>query len=82
MQTILLDGSRYSSAREVHAALRDMLRLPSWYGMNADALNDCFSERADPVSLWIASYGGGETEKTIRLISRVIADLGGSVREI
>ena len=82
MQFVLLDGSRYSSSREVHAALRDMLGLPSWYGMNADALNDCLSGRTEPVSLWIASYGTEETERTIRLISRVISDNGGSVREL
>ena len=41
MQTIMIDGSRYDSPRELHLALKQMLSLPSYYGMNADALNDC-----------------------------------------
>ncbi len=82
MHTVLLDGSRYTSAREVHQALQRMLNLPSWYGMNADALNDCLSERAEPVSLWIASWGSGEAEHALRLIGRVVTDNGGSVREV
>lgn len=82
MQILFLDGSLYPSPRELHNALRGMLSLPSWYGGNADALNDCLSERSEPVSLWIASYGNNETEQALRLISRVIADNGGTVREI
>ena len=82
MHTILLDPARYASSADLHAALKGMLSLPSWYGGNADALNDCLSERSEPVSLWIASYGNNETEQALRLISRVIADNGGTVREI
>ena len=61
---------------------RRYLLRRAWYGGNADALNDCLSERSEPVSLWIASYGNNETEQALRLISRVIADNGGTVREI
>ena len=32
MQTILIDGSRYSSPREMHLALKRMLSLPDYYG--------------------------------------------------
>ena len=39
MQTIMLDGSLYPTARDLHLALKQMLSLPDYYGMNADALN-------------------------------------------
>ena len=81
MQTICLFGSDYRNAGEIHSALKRMLDLPEYYGMNADALNDCLSERNEPVTLWIGDFGEGETEKALRLISRVIADNGGTVKE-
>ena len=59
MKTIMLDGSLYRDAKELHLALKRMLSLPDWYGMNADALNDCLSERAGTVNLWIADPGSG-----------------------
>lgn len=55
MQTLYLDPSRYPTPRALHAALKAMLSLPDWYGMNADALHDCLSERREPVNLWLAS---------------------------
>ncbi len=82
MQTILVDGSRYASSGELHSALRAMLRLPDYYGMNADALYDCLSERQEPVHLWVASRGTGEVETAVRRICHVIEDLGGDVREL
>ncbi len=82
MQTILLDGSRYSSSREIHAAVRDMLKLPSWYGMNADALNDCLSEMRESISLWVVPSENEELNRTLQLISQVVEDNGGSVREL
>ncbi len=82
MQTILIDGNRYPDAASVHAALKQMLHLPDYYGMNADALNDCLSSMPEPVHLWIASYGRGETERAVRLAARVFADNGGTVREL
>jgi len=82
METIYLDASRYDSPRAVHAALKSMLSLPDYYGMNADALNDCLSERREPVRLWIASRGEGEVARTVDLICRVVEDNGGSVKEL
>lgn len=82
MQTILLDGSRYTSPREIHTALRNMLQLPSWYGMNADALNDCLSELRETVSLWVVPSENEELNHTLQLISQVVEDNGGSVREL
>ena len=82
MQTICLDASRYATSRDLHAALKDMLSLPEYYGMNADALNDCLSERREPVSLWLLSPGEGDVARSVKTISQVIADNGGEVKEI
>ena len=82
MRTVLLDGSRYSCPEEVYAALAAMLSLPSYFGMNADALNDCLGEFPVPVSLWIASYGQDEVSRCVHLVAEVFADNGGTVTEI
>ena len=82
MKTVMLDGSLYASPEEVYDALAAMLSLPSWFGRNADALNDCLGEFPVPVSLWIASYGEKEVASCIRLIAEVFADNGGTVKEI
>lgn len=82
MQTIMIDGSRYSNARELHLALKRMLSLPEWYGMNADALNDCLSERLSPVNLWILDPGTGEVAAALSVIRMVVMDNGGTVKEL
>ena len=81
-QTIFLDASRYSDARSLHAALKAMLHLPDYYGMNADALNDCLSERAEPIRLWIASPGENEVAGALETICAVVTDNGGIVKEL
>ena len=82
MQTIYLDASSYSTPRDLHAALKSMLSLPDYYGMNADALNDCLSERREPVCLWIASSGSGEVARSLAAVRSVVEDLDGTVKEI
>lgn len=82
MQTIMIDGSRYSTPRELHLALKQMLSLPSFYGMNADALNDCLSERTQPVNLWILDPGAGEVASAVSVIREVFRDNGGIVKEL
>ena len=82
MRTIMIDGSRYAGAKDLHQALKRMLSLPDYYGMNADALNDCLSEFPSPVNLWIASAGKGETADALSLIRRVFEDNGGIVKEL
>ena len=82
MTTLFIDASRYSTPRELHAALKSMLSLPDYYGMNADALHDCLSERRDPVHLWIASSGEGEVARSLAAVCAVAEDLGGTVKEI
>ena len=82
MQTLYLDASAYATPAALHAALKSMLALPDYYGMNADALNDCLSERRQPVSLWIASRGEGDVARALDLIAQVVEDNGGTVKEI
>ena len=82
MQTILIDASRYATPRELHSALKVMLSLPDYYGMNADALYDCLSERREPVRFWIASAGEGEVARSLTAIRAAAEDLGCSVKEI
>lgn len=82
MQTIMIDGSDYASGRELHEALKRMLSLPAYYGMNADALNDCLSEKDEPVHLWILSPGEGDTARSLAAVCAVIVDLGGQVKEL
>ncbi len=81
-QTIFLDASLYPTPRDLHAALKSMLSLPDYYGMNADALYDCLSERREPVNLWIASRGNEEVSGTLDIISNVVEDCGGTVKEL
>ncbi len=82
MQTIMIDGSMYTSPREMHLSLRRMLSLPDYYGLNADALNDCLGDKAETVNLWILDPGQGETAEAIARVSRVIRDNGGMVKEL
>ena len=82
MQTIMIDGSMYASAQEMHLALKKMLSLPDYYGLNADALNDCLGERTEPVNLWILSPGRDEVATAVSRVSRVILDNGGTVKEL
>ncbi len=82
MTTILIFGSDYKSSRELHAALKRMLHFPSYYGMNADALNDCLSELPEPVHLWIGDAGEGEAASTLKTVARVFRDNGGTVLEL
>lgn len=82
MQTIMIDGSMYAGPREMHLALKRMLSLPDYYGLNADALNDCLGEKTDSVNLWILDPGQGETAAALSRVSRVILDHGGAVKEL
>ena len=82
MQTIMIDGSMYASPLDIHLALKKMLSLPEYYGLNADALNDCLGEKTECVNLWILNPGTDEVAEALTRISRVILDNGGYVKEL
>ncbi len=80
MQTLYLDADLYATSRELHAALKRLLDLPDYYGMNADALSDCLGERAEPLHVYVATPGRGEVARTVQLLMQVVEDAGGTVR--
>lgn len=81
MQTVFLFGRDYETPAQVHESLKSMLGLPSWYGMNADALNDCLSEMPSCPALRIRPDGPEEVVSCLRLVSRVFRDNGADVKE-
>ena len=82
MQTIMIDGSIYASPGELHYALKKMLNLPDYYGMNADALNDCIGEMRETVHLWILDHGMNDVAAAVSRVAAVIIDNGGTVKEL
>ena len=82
MQTVCLFGTDYSAPAQVHQALKTLLQLPAYYGMNADALNDCLSEYAACPALWLRLEGPEEVVSCLRLVSRVFSDNGAEVKEL
>ena len=82
MQTVYLDASRYETPASLHLALKRMLSLPDYYGMNADALHDCLSDRPEPIHLRILSAGEGDVARSLSAVCAVVRDLGGTVKEI
>ena len=54
---IILDGKRMGDRDALHAELKEKLGLPSYYGGNLDALNDCLGERRENALLVIRDFG-------------------------
>ena len=50
-----LDGTQMKDSAQAHAYLKEALRLPEHYGMNADALFDCLTEESREVLIWLNS---------------------------
>lgn len=82
MQTIMIDGSSYASPQEMHSAIKHMLSLPEYYGLNADAFNDVLSERTEQLNLWIFHSGSGDVASALSVIRTVVLDNGGTVKEM
>ena len=82
MQYIYLDAKDYQTAEDVHDALKRLLNLPDYYGMNADALHDCLGERAEQPVLCLRRGGNEAVESTLDKVCRVLEDLDGQVREL
>ncbi len=82
MQTVCLFGSDYENPRDVHKALKTLLSFPEYYGMNADALNDCLGELVSCPALWVRTEGSPEVRNALELIARVFLNNGGIVKEL
>ena len=82
MNTLCLFGSDYASARDLHLALRELLSLPDYYGMNADALNDCLSGLPSCPSLWVRMDGPEDVVSALEKVVRVFRDNGAEVKEL
>ena len=78
METIYLDARDFRTAADVHGALKLLLDLPDYYGMNADALHDCLSERVEPVRIAVRGEAAGEAADTLAKVRRVVEDLEGT----
>ena len=79
MQTIYLDAARLVSAAQLHRSLKLLLDLPDYYGMNADALHDCLSERVEPIRLCVRHEANGDAAVALRRVCAVIEDLDGEI---
>ena len=79
MHVLTIDGRQFSDGKAVQRMLKTLLRLPDYYGGNADALYDALDERSERIDLRLLSLGGEDTAKTLRKVARVVQDLGGTV---
>ena len=82
MDTICLFASDYAVPQALQGALKNMLALPEYYGMNADALNDCLSEMTSCPGLWFRADGEESVNAALRLAARVFEDNGAKVKEL
>lgn len=55
METVILDGKKLENASEGHKYLKEMLRLPDYYGENLDALYDVLTEVGEDMEIQIHS---------------------------
>ena len=51
-----VDLSGVTTKEELHAALKEGLSLPDYYGGNLDALHDCLTDFAEPVEVTFCGY--------------------------
>ena len=83
MLTICLFGIDYASPKDVHLALKLLLNLPEYYGMNADALNDCLSEFNTCPAMWFRTEKCCEdVADCLQLVARVFRENGAEVKEL
>lgn len=60
MKTITLDLAHMHSVPCLHNQLRNVLKLPLYYGANLDALYDCLTEISEETELVVPAAVGAE----------------------
>lgn len=60
MKSIILDAMMMQEPEETHKYLKDMLKLPDYYGFNLDALYDCLTDEGNLSLKIVNSRGAGE----------------------
>ena len=48
---LIIDGTLIQDREALHDLLSRELQLPEWYGRNLDALQDCLTDRRQPVDI-------------------------------
>lgn len=56
MKTVTLDCTALTTKQQLHAALKEALSFPDWYGGNLDALYDCLTEVDAPTCLQLTNW--------------------------
>ncbi|AJY75442.1 barstar family protein [Paenibacillus beijingensis] len=74
MREVLLDGRKIDHLNELHAALKEALELPDYYGNNLDALWDCLTGWVD-MPLTIRWLHVEESERKLGAYSRQLLQL-------
>ena len=54
--TLILDGTLFGNANQIHNYLANQLCLPPYYGRNLDALYDCLTERGGETTLVLQNW--------------------------
>lgn len=52
----IIDCAALATPKEFHAALKQALNLPEWYGGNLDAMHDCLTEIGVPTKLILDNF--------------------------
>ena len=53
MEEIFLDAKKMTSKSDAHKYIKEMLKLPSYYGENLDALWDILSSKSKIISVFL-----------------------------
>ncbi len=82
MEIIILDGRKMTAFDDLHDYLKKVMRFPSYYGRNLDALADCLSELGPHVTVILSDADAIKRELGVygeRLL-RVFCDLSSEPR--
>lgn len=80
MKTIFIDGRDYRDAQAMHEGLARLLKLPAYYGKNADALHDCLAEMGETVNLTVFHAGNADVAAALEKCANAMEDLGGEIK--